>query len=143
MKKYITLSLFILCPFFMMSPAFAEANLEDTMDAINDDYKLVGRALKAGANADDKDLYLEALQRIQLGMLSSKVMVPTRATTPSAADKAKMVNDYRLEMIQAVIALLQVESDILNDDYTAAAASFDKLKESKKRGHNAYQEEDE
>jgi len=143
MNKLKTLCFIFLSSLVMGIGAYADSELEEIMDGMNDDYKLVGKALIKGANPADKQDYLAALQRIQEAMLKSKLMVPTLASTLGQEEKDKMVNDYRLEMIQAIIALLQVETDILKDDYIAAKASFGALKESKKRGHDAYQEEDE
>lgn len=112
--------------------------VEDTMDAMQSAYRKVGRAMRKPAeNLTD---LLGWVQEMQMGAVAAKVM---EIKIPAGmGDAAAVQKKYRLEMTKTVIALVELEQTLLEEDFEAAKAAFDKVKALKSEGHDQFKIED-
>ena len=115
--------------------------LAQSMQELNRSYKALSRALREPDSARQSE-YLELIQRMQLAALAGKVETPVRIAKLPEAERATALAAYRTDMAVTLQAMLELEKQVIANDYAAATQSLATLKEQKSDGHDKYQEDE-
>ena len=104
--------------------------------------KSMNRALKAlSAQVSDpakKSENLQLINDLQRSAVSAKGAKLSEGVTKKATDdaaKTEMALKYRRDMIELVKVLLDIEEDLLDDQFDAAKSNLDKIAEMRDDGH--------
>jgi hypothetical protein len=106
------------------------------------------RALRASAlDASTKKADLDAVQRLQMGLVASKgaiaaVPMSDAAKAKFGDDKASYEREFRKTMIASIMSAFEVEQAILEGDSARAKAALQKLHDSEESGHELFQREE-
>lgn len=123
----------------------AAMNFEGAMKQANGAYK----ALRASAlDAASLKTDLEAVQRLQMGLVGSKgtiasVPVSDAAKAKYGEDKAAYEKAFRKSLLASIMVSFEIEQAILDGDSAAAKAGLTKLHDTEESGHSLFQEGDE
>ena len=105
------------------------------------------RALKSSAlDASTQKSDLEAVQRLQMGLVGSKgaigaVPMSDAAKAKFGADKAAYEREFRKTILASIMTAFEVEDAILAGDASRAKAGIAKLEKSEESGHELFQRE--
>lgn len=121
------------------SVADDEHALADGMSTINRSMRRLRRQL---ANPAQNQASLALVVAAQEGAMVCKGLVPHHIEALEGEAKAAQIKGYRLEMNAAVVALLQLERNLLEGDNEAARKTFEALQGIEERGHEAYRSDD-
>ena len=119
-------------------------NMEASMKQANGAF----RALRASAlDASTQKADLEAVQRLQMGLVASKgaasaVPMSDAAKAKFGEDKAAYEREFRKAMITSIMTAFEIENAILSGNTTAAKAALEKLHESEESGHKLFQKDE-
>jgi len=119
-------------------------NMEASMKQANGAF----RALRASAlDASTQKADLEAVQRLQMGLVASKgaasaVPMSDAAKAKFGEDKAAYEREFRKAMITSIMTALEIENAILAGNTAAAKAALEKLHESEESGHKLFQKDE-
>lgn len=123
--------------FVLPTMADEDTPLAKQMEAMNDAYKAMRRETDPAKGA--------ALAReAQAAMVKAIVETPTLVTDmPDGPEKAKASAEYRKMMGMLIATLGDMELAFLEGDMDKVKEVVDKMRESKKAGHDKFMEEDE
>lgn len=123
--------------FVLPTMADEDTPLAKQMEAMNDAYKAMRRETDPAKGA--------ALAReAQDAMVKAIVETPTLVTDmPDGPEKAKASAEYRKMMGMLISTLADMELAFLEGDMDKVKEVVDKMRESKKAGHDKFMEEDE
>ena len=119
-------------------------NMEASMKQANGAF----RALRASAlDASTQKADLEAVQRLQMGLVASKgaaavVPMSDAAKAKFGEDKAAYEREFRKAMITSIMTAFEIENAILSGNTAAAKAALEKLHESEESGHKLFQKDE-
>jgi hypothetical protein len=119
-------------------------NMEASMKQANGAF----RALRASAlDASTQKADLEAVQRLQMGLVASKgaasaVPMSDAAKAKFGDDKAAYEREFRKAMITSIMTAFEIENAILAGNTAAAKAALEKLHESEESGHQLFQKDE-
>ena len=119
-------------------------NMEASMKQANGAF----RALRASAlDASTQKADLEAVQRLQMGLVASKgaaavVPMSDAAKAKFGDDKAAYEREFRKAMITSIMTAFEIENAILSGNTAAAKAALEKLHESEESGHQLFQKDE-
>jgi hypothetical protein len=119
-------------------------NMEASMKQANGAF----RALRASAlDASTQKADLEAVQRLQMGLVASKgaasaVPMSDAAKAKFGEDKAAYEREFRKAMITSIMTAFEIENAILAGNTAAAKAALEKLHESEESGHKLFQKDE-
>jgi hypothetical protein len=119
-------------------------NMEASMKQANGAF----RALRASAlDASTQKADLEAVQRLQMGLVASKGAVASIPMSDAAKakfgeDKAAYEREFRKAIITSIMTAFEIENAILAGDTAAAKAALEKLHESEESGHELFQKDE-
>jgi hypothetical protein len=118
------------------TPAPAAApTLDRLMSQINRQYRMV-KAQVADKAQNAKTL--EALTAMESAVVTAKGMVPASVAKLPEADRPAKTTEYRKMMANLLGALVEMETNLLADDNTKAAAMVAKIDDIQKQGHTAF-----
>jgi hypothetical protein len=118
-------------------------NMEASMKQANGAF----RALRASAlDASTQKADLEAVQRLQMGLVASKgaaaaIPMSDAAKAKFGEDKAAYEREFRKAMITSIMTAFEIENAILAGNTAAAKAALEKLHESEESGHQLFQKD--
>lgn len=121
----------------------APVNLEGAMKQVNGAYRaLRGSALDANSRKAD----LEAVQRLQMGLVASKAAAGSVPMSPAAKakfgeDKAAYEKEFRTQFLRSMLLSIEIEKAILDGDAARAKAALAELHEAEESGHELFQDE--
>ena len=116
--------------------------LAKEMDAMNDSYKKVYRAVRKGKIEDKEDL-IAATKKLKEGFQRSKELIPPMVTKmPDGATKTKMIEDYKKAIDESITLCDQLVKDLQAGDKDAAKKTANALKKGKSSGHEKFQEDE-
>lgn len=119
-------------------------NMEASMKQANGAFRaLRGSALDASTQKTD----LEAVQRLQMGLVASKGAISAIPMSDAAKakfgdDKAAYERDFRKAIIASIMTAFEIENAILAGDTAAAKAALEKLHDSEESGHALFQKDE-
>jgi hypothetical protein len=119
-------------------------NMEASMKQANGAF----RSLRASAlDASTQKADLEAVQRLQMGLVASKgaaavVPMSDAAKAKFGEDKAAYEREFRKAMITSIMTAFEIENAILSGNTAAAKAALEKLHESEESGHKLFQKDE-
>jgi len=119
-------------------------NLEGAMKQINGAYK----ALKASAlDATSKSADLDAVQRMQMGIIGAKAGVATLKMTDAARakfgeDKAGFEAAFRRKMLDSAKLSIELELAILDGKSAEAKAIVGKIHDAEESGHDVFKSDE-
>ena len=119
-------------------------NMEASMKQANGAF----RALRASAlDASTQKADLEAVQRLQMGLVASKgaaaaIPMSDAAKAKFGEDKAAYEREFRKAMITSIMTAFEIENAILSGNTAAAKAALEKLHESEESGHKLFQKDE-
>lgn len=105
------------------------------------------RALRGSAlDATTQKADLEAVQRLQMGLVGSKggiasVPMSDAAKAKFGDDKAAYEREFRKTMLASILMSFEVEQAILDGDGARAKATLEKLHNSEDSGHALFQQD--
>jgi len=105
------------------------------------------RALRSSAlDASTQKADLEAVQRLQMGLVGSKggiasVPMSDAAKAKFGDDKAAYEREFRKTMLASILMSFEVEQAILDGDGARAKATIQKLHDTEETGHSLFQQE--
>jgi len=121
----------------------APVNMEGAMKQANAALRaLRGSALDASTQKTD----LEAVQRLQMGLVGSKAGIASVPMSDAAKakfgdDKAAYEREFRKTLLASIIMSFEVEQAILDGEGARAKATLEKLHSSEDSGHALFQKE--
>lgn len=133
-----SIGLFVLA-LALPNAAQADGPLEEVMEEMQSSYRLVGRALRKPA--ENLDTMLKVAQDMQLAAVKAKGMEVELPPNASSSDAAAYQKQYRVMMLQSILALVQFEEALLREDYDAAKVAWDAVRASKSDGHDKFKVE--
>jgi hypothetical protein len=122
----------------------APANFESSMKQANGGYKALA-ASKLDASSLNQDL--DAVQRLQMGLVGSKAGIANVPMSPAAKakygeDMAGYTKAFRKTILDAVSVTVALEMSILEGNTAASKALLTKLHDSEEGGHKLFQVEE-
>ena len=122
----------------------APANFESSMKQANGGYKALA-ASKLDASSLNQDL--DAVQRLQMGLVGSKAGIANVPMSPAAKakygeDMAGYTKAFRKTILDAVSVTVALEMSILEGNTAASKALLTKLHDSEESGHKLFQVEE-
>lgn len=146
--RHVTPLGFALALGFSFAPvaAFAEHHeeesvLHDKMEAMQDNYRTLGRGLRR-PSAEDLPGFLSAVQQLQVLTVQTKTMLPPMAEKLPEAERAAFVLAYRQKQLDTLRTLIDMEEALLEADFEKAGELFGALKKHKSEGHESFKEEE-
>jgi hypothetical protein len=120
------------------------ANMEGSMKQANGALRaLKGSALDASTQKSD----LEAVQRLQMGLVGSKGAIASVPMSDAAKakfgdDKAAYEKAFRKQILSSIMTAFEIEQAILDGDTARAKAGLAKLEETEASGHSLFQRDE-
>lgn len=132
-----------LIPFALVLTLGATAFGEDTpmekeMGAMNKAYKALKKTIE---DASQKEANLKLIAEIKKTAETSTKMDPKTAADQPAANKAAYLEKYRAQMAAFSKEVAALEAAVTAGNTAAAKASFDKLNDLKKKGHEDFKKD--
>ena len=132
-----------LIPFALVLTLGATAFGEDTpmekeMGAMNKAYKALKKTIE---DASQKEANLKLIAEIKKTAEASTKMDPKTAADQPAASKAAYLEKYRAQMAALSKEVAALEAAVTAGNTAAAKASFDKLNDLKKKGHEDFKKD--
>lgn len=122
----------------LTSPVTAEDKgtpIDEEMNIIASGQKKLRRQIKdASKNEDSIKLLLE----MQIATIKSKQFKPKSTEKVPSAEQAKYLADYHKGMNELLAELVKIEEALVSGDQAAAEASYEKLANIKKTGHDKF-----
>lgn len=110
----------------------------------------MGRALRAlnkGLSSADpaavKADLLDAVQKMQVLAVESKLLTPATIEKLPAAERPAKIAEYRADLASTIQTMLELERAILADDWAKAKTQFQSLRTHRKDGHEKFNPEEE
>lgn len=119
-------------------------NMEGSMKQANGAFRaLRGSALDASTQKAD----LEAVQRLQMGLVASKGAIASVPMSDAAKakfgdDKAAYEREFRKTILASIMTAFEIENAILAGDTAAAKAALEKLHDAEESGHKLFQKDE-
>lgn len=120
-------------------PAQDDTPLQESMGQLNSSLRTFRKAMKA--DAPDKEAALTQILSMQDAMQVAKLQVPDSAKALDAAKGRAFTKAFRKDLILLQRALLDLEVQVLDEDFAGASAAVRGLLEHKKAGHDKYIED--
>jgi hypothetical protein len=120
------------------------ANMEGSMKQAN----TALRALKGSAiDASTQKADLEAVQRLQMGLVGSKGAIASVPMSDAAKakfgdDKAAYEKEFRKQILASIMTSFEIEQAILDGDTARAKAGLAKLAATEESGHSLFQRDE-
>jgi len=112
--------------------------MEKEMSAMNKAYKALKKSLEDPAQKAEN---LKLIAEIKKTTEASSKMEPKTTADQPAAGKAAFVEKYKAQMADFAKEVAALEAAVNAGDMAAAKASFDKLNDLKKKGHEAFKKD--
>ena len=110
----------------------------------------MGRALRAlnkGLSSADpaavKADLLDAVQKMQMFAVESKLLTPATIEKLPAAERPAKIAEYRADLAGTIQTMLELERAILTDNWAKAKTEFQSLRAHRKDGHEKFNPEEE
>lgn len=118
-----------------------KVDLEELMDDIRADFKVLIKGIKRAGNKVDNKSYLAAAQRLHDNAQKSLAAVPYLITEiKDAAVREKTQKAYVADMKLFIAVIVELQKNIQAEDYVAAHKQLMALKKHRNQGHDKYQE---
>jgi hypothetical protein len=112
--------------------------MEKEMSAMNKAYKALKKSVEDPAQKAEN---LKLIADIKKTAEASSKMEPKTAATQPAAGKAAYLDKYKAQMADFSKEVATLEAAVTAGNTAAAKASFDKLNELKKKGHEDFKKD--
>lgn len=123
----------------VLAPAPAQADdtpLAEQMDVLNDAYKALRRTDDAAEGA-------KLAREAQAAMVKAFAMTPAFVEKGGHADgKEKAMAVYRKQIAELLVVLCDIEAAFVAEDLDKVKELIDPLRESKKKGHDEFMEDE-
>jgi len=120
-------------------PATPEDRLEHEMEAIEGALKALRRSMRDPANRADS---LDRVAEMQAATVVCKSLAPPMAETVPAGERKAFLVEYRLQLVDFLERLLELERALLSDDAEAAKVAFKQIREMEDSGHERFTEDE-
>lgn len=124
----------------VLAPAPAQADddtpLAEQMEILNDAYKALRRT-------DDAAEGVKLAREAQVAVVKAFAMTPEfveKGGHPEGKEKAMAA--YRMQTAQLLVVLCEIETAFLAEDFDKVKELIDPLRDSKKKGHDEFMEDD-
>ena len=108
------------------------------MEVIQDQLKFLRRNLK---KPEENPASLAAIQEMQRAAVACKAMDFPMAEAAEGEAREKLLTGYKLEMIEMIESMLQMERALLAGDNDAARELYKTIKAFEESGHEKYTDE--
>ena len=124
-------------------PGAGRGGLEGSMRQANGALRaLRGSAFDAASQKSD----LEAVQRLQGGLVVSKAAIASVPMSPAAKakfgeDKAAYEKAFRKHLLESIVLAIEIEQALLDSDAAQAKAALARLEQAQQKGHDLFQDD--